>query len=64
MLTDDDLIDIAAGEDREAALMEVHDWEVRPPPLHDIIIRVQAHQQKIPLCPRQLHAARTFRPSV
>lgn len=53
--TDDDLVHIAAGEDAEAALVEVHDGEVRPPPLHDVIVHVQAHQQEVPLLLRQLH---------
>jgi hypothetical protein len=52
--TNDDLVDIAAGKDAERALMQVHDGQVGPPPLHDVIVRVQTHQQEVPLCPRQL----------
>ena len=54
MRTDDDLVDVAAGKDAECALMQVHDGQVGTPPLHDVIVRVQAHQQEVTLCPRQL----------
>ena len=56
--TNDDLIDIAAGQHAECALMQVHDGQVGSPPLHHIIVRVQPDQQEIPLCPSQLQPHR------
>ena len=53
--TNDDLIDIAAGQHAECALMQIHDGQVGSPPLHHIVVRVQPHQQEVPLCPSQLH---------
>lgn len=35
--------------------MEVHYGKMRPPLFHHVIICVQAHQQEVPLLPRQLH---------
>lgn len=54
VLTDDDLVDVAAGKDAEAALVQVHDWQVHSSPLSDILIGVQANQQEVCLLPGKL----------
>mmetsp|Transcript_4684 Transcript_4684/g.13455 ORF Transcript_4684/g.13455 Transcript_4684/m.13455 type:complete len:441 (+) Transcript_4684:382-1704(+) len=48
---DDDFVDVFAGQHRQGALVEVHEGQVRPPPIRHILITVQTHQQEVPLLP-------------
>ncbi len=52
--TDDDLIDAGAGQHREAALVEVHERQMRAAALCDVLVAVQARQQEVALRLRQL----------
>ena len=55
--TYDDLVDAGAGQHRQAALVEVHQRQVRPTRAH-VLVAVQAHQQEIALRLRQLRQQR------
>ena len=48
-LTYDHFVHILASKYGEAALMKVHDGQMRPPPLCNILICVQSYQQEVPL---------------
>ncbi len=52
--TDDDLVDVAAGEHAQRALVQVHDGQVRAAPLPHVLVAVQPHEQEVPRRPRRL----------
>ena len=57
MRTDDDLVDVLAGEHREAALVQVHEGQVAAAALRDVLVRVQPNQYEVALLLRPLRAA-------
>lgn len=52
--TDDDLVDVAAGQHAERALVQVHDRQVRAAPVPYVLIGVQPHKQEVARRPRRL----------